>query len=71
MPFLVLLEEIYAQNADAIVLNEGTIAKNEIIIPIPDVTGVKFEIADVKNGYIIYTVIQVVIDKEIKKEICI
>lgn len=63
MPFLVLLEGIYAQNEDAIVLNEGTISKNETIIPIPDVTDVKFDIADVKSGYIIYTVIQEVISK--------
>ena len=71
MPFLVLLEGIYAQNVDTNILNEGTVAKYETIIPIPDVTGVKFEIADVKNGYIIYTVILEVIDKGIKKGICI
>ena len=71
MPLLVLLEGMYVQNVDTNILNEGTVAKYETIIPIPDVTGVKFEIADVKNGYIIYTVILEVIDKGIKKGICI
>jgi len=60
MPFLVILEGIYAQNVDAIVLNEGTIAKYETIIPISDFADIKFDIADIKNGYIIYTVLTTV-----------
>lgn len=56
MPFLVQLEGIYAQNEEAIALNEGRIVKNELSVSI-------FDIADVKNGYIIHTVIQEVISK--------